>query len=270
MNREKISLIGLAIVFLVGLTLFVRQEVIAPEKDEQPNREQRQQVEVKKDFGEKVVYQQDENVDISQYQQDCQSRGGVFNKCGDICAPGSEMCAQVCAYTCELTKPEENGDDADQSSESEEPVKINNFQDCVEAGNRVMESYPRQCRVDGETFTENVGNIVEMEDVINLSSPRPNQVISSPLGIVGQARGSWFFEASAPVVITDWDGKIIGEGYIEAQGDWMTDDFVNFLGTIEFESPEMYDYGSLILQKANPSDLPENDAALEIPVKFEN
>jgi hypothetical protein len=31
---------------------------------------------------------------------------------------------------------------------------ISNFEECVEAGNPVMESYPRQCRVNGETFVE--------------------------------------------------------------------------------------------------------------------
>jgi hypothetical protein len=33
---------------------------------------------------------------------------------------------------------------------------INNFEDCVKAGNSVMESYPRQCRVNGETYVEEI------------------------------------------------------------------------------------------------------------------
>ena len=33
---------------------------------------------------------------------------------------------------------------------------INNFEDCVKAGNSVMESYPRQCRVNGETYVEDI------------------------------------------------------------------------------------------------------------------
>jgi len=31
---------------------------------------------------------------------------------------------------------------------------INNFDDCVSAGNSIMESYPRQCKANGETFVE--------------------------------------------------------------------------------------------------------------------
>jgi hypothetical protein len=35
-------------------------------------------------------------------------------------------------------------------------VKITSFEECVAAGNPVMESYPRQCRADGVTYVEKV------------------------------------------------------------------------------------------------------------------
>ncbi len=35
-------------------------------------------------------------------------------------------------------------------------IVINNFDRCVEAGNPVMESYPRKCESGGVTFTEDV------------------------------------------------------------------------------------------------------------------
>lgn len=31
---------------------------------------------------------------------------------------------------------------------------IENFDDCAAAGNAVMESYPRQCHANGQTYTE--------------------------------------------------------------------------------------------------------------------
>lgn len=96
----------------------------------------------------------------------------------------------------------------------------------------------------------------------------PGSTITSPLTITGQARGTWFFEATAPVVLVDWDGLIIGEGYIQTQGDWMTEDFVLFIGTLEFDKPSYGNTGALILQASNPSDLPEYDRAVEIPIKF--
>lgn len=150
-----------------------------------------------------------------------------------------------------------------------EPADITSFQECIDAGYPAMESYPRQCRVpDGATFTENIGNLLEKADLIQLDAPRPNAVVTSPLEVSGQARGSWFFEATFPVVLTDWDGLIIAEGFATADGDWMTSEFVPFTATLEFQTPEYGERGSLILQKSNASGLPENDDALEIPILF--
>lgn len=144
------------------------------------------------------------------------------------------------------------------------------FYSCVEAGNIIMESYPRQCQnsQNGEVFTEGVGNVFEVQDLIQLTAPLPNEEIFSPLLIKGKARGTWFFEASFPVVLVNWDGLIIAEGYATAQDDWMTEEFVSFEATLEFIKPEYSNRGALILQKDNPSGLPENDNALEIPILF--
>lgn len=146
---------------------------------------------------------------------------------------------------------------------------INSFKECVEDGNLVMESYPRQCAtLSGKNFVENIGNELEKTDLIRINNPRPNQKIESPLSLEGEAVGIWFFEGDFPVILTDWDGKIIAEGFMTATGDSMTEDFVGFEGVLEFEVPEFGDTGTLILRKDNPSDLPELDDALEVPVNF--
>ena len=46
------------------------------------------------------------------------------------------------------------------------PGKINSFDACVAAGNPVMESYPRQCAANGETFTEQIdtGDVVVKDE----------------------------------------------------------------------------------------------------------
>lgn len=112
------------------------------------------------------------------------------------------------------------------------------------------------------------------KDIITLDSPTDGATVTSPLRITGQARGQWYFEATFPVVLTDWDGRIIAEGFAEAQDEWMTTDFVPFVATLEFESPysegdpDFMRRGSLILQKANPSGLPEHADAHEIVVQF--
>lgn len=114
----------------------------------------------------------------------------------------------------------------------------------------------------------------DVSDLIRLDSPVANGVIESPLVIEGEARGQWYFEATFPIVLTNWDGLIIAEGFATAEGEWMTEEFVPFSAELEFENPwsegdpDFMKRGFLILQKSNPSGLPENDAALEIQVQF--
>lgn len=147
-------------------------------------------------------------------------------------------------------------------------TKINTFEECAAAGYPVMESYPAQCSTpDGAHFTENIGNELEMADTIKIDSPRPNAKIASPLKLTGQARGTWYFEAVFPVELQDANGNVLATGQAQAQGDWMTEDFVPFTASLEFTTPAT-PTGILILKKDNPSGLPENDKSLAVPVKF--
>ena len=46
-------------------------------------------------------------------------------------------------------------------------IEVNNFEDCVAAGNLVMESYPRQCRHGDTTFVEEIEVETDTEIVCN-------------------------------------------------------------------------------------------------------
>ena len=146
---------------------------------------------------------------------------------------------------------------------------IVDFDDCAKVGYAVMESYPRQCKTaDGRTFKEDIGNEMEKTNLIRAIRPRPNTTISSPLSIAGEARGTWFFEATFPIELVGSDGQTIARSYATAIGEWMTVDFVPFTAMLNFTKPEGMENGTLILHKDNPSGLPENDDLLEIPIKF--
>lgn len=144
--------------------------------------------------------------------------------------------------------------------------KINSFQDCLNAGYPVMEIYPRQCRTpDDETFVEDIGNELEKIDLIRINSPRPNQEVISPISIEGEARGFWFFEADFPVKLLDDKGNELIVGFVRATKGWMTEDFAPFEGLLEFIITEEMD-ATLILEKDNPSGLPENADELRVPI----
>jgi len=104
--------------------------------------------------------------------------------------------------------------------------------------------------------------------LIVVDSPAPGARVTSPLAIRGRARGTWFFEGDFPVVLLDAKGNLVAKGYCKAKGEWMTKDFVTFEGTLPFEKPVPGGRGTLVLKKDNPTDLPEHDDALSIPLFF--
>lgn len=156
---------------------------------------------------------------------------------------------------------------------------INSYAECVAAGYPVLELYPEQCRTpDGRTFTNpDAQNSVPAEEftstkgvVITLEDWITQPRITSPLTISGAVPGNWSFEASFPVLITDEEGRVLTQSAAQLEGDWMTEEMVPFTVTLTFERPiGDSPRGFLVLQKDNPSGLPENDDSLSIPVTFE-
>lgn len=113
--------------------------------------------------------------------------------------------------------------------------------------------------------------VAQIPDLIVVDSPRPNDTITGhKVTITGRARGTWYFEASFPIKITrDSDGATLVEAPAQAQGDWMTQDFVPFSITLDVgDEPMLPLKATIVLHNDNPSGLPENDKSLSIPVTF--
>ena len=101
---------------------------------------------------------------------------------------------------------------------------------------------------------------------VKVTNPQINSTIISPLLVSGEARGTWFFEASFPVRVEDANGDQLGIGIAEALSNWMTTSTVPFRGVISFTSPPTTTAGFLIFEKDNPSGLPENADEFAAPV----
>lgn len=89
----------------------------------------------------------------------------------------------------------------------------------------------------------------------------------SPMTVTGTARGGWYFEESFPVELRDANGLLLASSIAQAQGDWMTTNYVPFTTTLTFGMPTTAT-GTLIFKKDNPSGEPANDNQLVIPVQF--
>ncbi len=103
-------------------------------------------------------------------------------------------------------------------------------------------------------------------DEIMILNPKQDQVVTSPLKVEGQAKGTWFFEASLPVKLIDSNNNLIVAHYGTAQGDWMTEKPVKFSSDLVFTTTATSGY--LVVSRDNPSGLPQNDASIKVPVRF--
>lgn len=115
------------------------------------------------------------------------------------------------------------------------------------------------------SFTTAKGNA----DIIKITKPLPlaHETIASPLEIQGEARGTWYFEASFSVKILDLKGEEIATGIAQTKSDWMTENYVPFEVNLNFLVAQDTD-AVLVLEKDNPSGLPANDDQLEIPIRL--
>lgn len=103
------------------------------------------------------------------------------------------------------------------------------------------------------------------KDMIVIDNIPPGVTVLREFTVFGQARGQWFFEASFPVEVRSSDGRTIAMGHAEAQGEWMTEEFVPFVAEVKLQ--EIYKgAATLILHKDNPSGESSRDASVEIPI----
>ncbi|MBX4199921.1 Gmad2 immunoglobulin-like domain-containing protein [Candidatus Parcubacteria bacterium] len=117
------------------------------------------------------------------------------------------------------------------------------------------------------TVTRSVGSPATANDIV-VTTPKQGDSIISPITVTGKARGTWYFEASAPVVIIDTTGATLGQGTIQAQSDWMTTDFVPFKGTINFTHATGTVAGALVFLNDNPSGQASTSKYLVVPIFF--
>ena len=165
------------------------------------------------------------------------------------------------------------------STRSEAPVpapEVLSFKDCASAGYPVMESYPRRCATpDGRTFAEELPApeptyVNASADLIRVTNPTSGSVVGKPITVMGEARGTWYFEASFPIEVRDTAGNVIGTGIGQPVGgaDWMTEEFVPFSAEITIPASFIGE-AVLTLKNDNPSGLPEKDRAISFPITIE-
>jgi hypothetical protein len=102
---------------------------------------------------------------------------------------------------------------------------------------------------------------------IQVTSPAPGATVPATFTVSGKAVGGWYFEANFPYEIQNANGQKIAEGPVQAQGEWMTPEFVPF--SFQVSIPNYKGKATLILHNDNPSGLPENASSISIPITIQ-
>ena len=157
-----------------------------------------------------------------------------------------------------------------QAPAPEEVPTVLSYADCLTAGYPITEGSPRQCRTpDGRVYAEVLvvtpTYTKASADLIRVTLPHPGAVTGKTFTITGEARGTWYFEASFPIEIRRKDGTVLTTVVAQAQAPWMTQNFVPFTAPVSV--PASYTGpATIVLKKDNPSGLPENDASMSFPI----
>lgn len=106
---------------------------------------------------------------------------------------------------------------------------------------------------------------VMSKEVMNVDYPNYGEIVYSPLDFYGTVKGDWFSEGKFPVKVLDKSGDIVGISVAEAETDFVTNQMINFRGTVTFSTDD--ETGFIVFEKANPSKIGETNN-FKIPIKF--
>ncbi len=153
---------------------------------------------------------------------------------------------------------------------------ITNFDECVAAGFAILKSNPRQCRTsDGTLFVDtraanNETKVYPQHDDIHVFvQPDKTElfVVDHLLTFSGEARGTWFFEASFRAEVRDSTGTIVSVASVQGAGDWESEVFVPF--TVSIKIPDtVVGRGTVVLIKNNRTSDSLPDDSYTVSVQF--
>ncbi len=130
------------------------------------------------------------------------------------------------------------------------------------------EVYVPTVEQEKQTPTEQVMNRALIEgrkdDLISFSI-WPGSEVSGVKSYRGTVKGAYFFEANIRVNVLGVNKQLLKAGNAVAKTDWMTDGPVDFEGNVDFTGlPKGSAY--IEIHNDNPSDLPQNDKSILIPI----
>ncbi|MFB6212637.1 MAG: PQQ-dependent sugar dehydrogenase [Candidatus Magasanikbacteria bacterium] len=112
---------------------------------------------------------------------------------------------------------------------------------------------------------ESTGN--DLGKPVTLEYPTKGAKLGKSFVVKGSAKGTWYFEGNFSVRVLNKNNQEIASARAQAQGDWMTKEMVPFKAELTLPK-KASGSGFLVLEKANPSGIPEKAESIRIPVNF--
>ncbi len=134
-------------------------------------------------------------------------------------------------------------------------------------GKYLIAAYPPESELldSYDSFLEYID--LNAQAPVTVTEPKRTAEVSSPVTVSGQAPGTWFFEAVLPISLVTAEGDVLIDDIFVTEEEWMTEDLLDFNLQLSFETPES-NYGFIVVEKNDPSDLSHNKAAFYWPVEF--
>ena len=107
----------------------------------------------------------------------------------------------------------------------------------------------------------------ELESTIEIFSPRPNETISFPLRIEGEATSDWYEDGRFAVRVLSEVGTVITNAVAESTEPVKEDGYTPFSLTIEKFDTTDWDFGTLMFLKSDPFQYSSKDQVV-FPVNF--
>lgn len=157
-------------------------------------------------------------------------------------------------------------------SRNSKQITATNYEECTKlAGSIIQEMYPATCiTADGARFTQQIEGVENAPAGMVVLIPKPGSTVTSPLSVQGTVPAGWMFEGGFPLLLTDENGVTISQILAKevVPGSWTSGNPVTFEAELVFQTTSKS--GFLVLQKDNPSGLPENAQSHKIPVNFDS
>lgn len=103
---------------------------------------------------------------------------------------------------------------------------------------------------------------------VKLIWPETDTRVTSPLTVMGMVPGNWSQEASFTVKLKNSKGDVVAQSAAQLHGNQMSESLQPFTANLTFSNATESGTGTLVIERANASGLPENNDSINIPVSF--